>query len=131
LLKPFGTESGKPKISLFVSGAPAAQALEAAAALTQSMDVAVINVACLKPMKLEDYRPFFTNVQAVVTVEDHSVIGGLGSAISELMTDSNHGVRVLRLGVQDTFGESGEPDELYEKHGLSATKIAQSIRQLF
>ena len=64
----------------------------------------------------------------IVTVENHSVIGGLGSAVAEVMAEVGTGARLLRLGVQDCFAEGASTAWLFEKHGLSATGIAASLR---
>jgi transketolase len=60
------------------------------------------------------------------TVEDHTVVGGLGSAVSEVLTDE-WPRKVTRIGLNDVFPESGPPDELYEKYGLSAEQIAKKV----
>jgi transketolase len=64
----------------------------------------------------------------VVTVEDHQIIGGLGSAVSEALAESAVGVRLLRVGIPDTFGESGSPEELLAKYKLDARGIAEQVR---
>ena len=63
----------------------------------------------------------------MITAEDHTVIGGLGSAIAECLSE-NHPSRLLRIGVQDVFGESGAPDEVVAKHGLDTAGIVRQIR---
>jgi transketolase len=63
-----------------------------------------------------------------VTVENHSVIGGLGSAVAEVMAEAGTGARLLRLGVLDRFAEGASIAYLFEKHGLSATGIAAALR---
>jgi transketolase len=66
----------------------------------------------------------------VVTVEEHSVIGGLGGAVSEVLAEHSSAVPFKRIGVQDMFCESGEPDELFEKYGLSTPHIVRTVKKL-
>ena len=66
----------------------------------------------------------------IVTAEEHSIIGGLGSAVAEV-TSRNCPVPIRMVGQQDTFGESGKPDELLEKYGMTAADIVQAVRELY
>jgi transketolase len=65
----------------------------------------------------------------VVTVEEHSIIGGLGSAVAEVVSGITGAAPLVRLGVRDVFGESGTADELLQKHRLTPPLIAQDVRQ--
>ena len=71
----------------------------------------------------------FIKVSGIVTVEDHSVIGGLGSAVSEYLSESNP-TKVIKIGVQDRFGESGESEELLDLVGLNVQSIESAARSL-
>ena len=64
----------------------------------------------------------------IVTVEDHKIIGGSGSAVAEVLAEEGYNGKLIRLGLQDTYGESGLGHELYEKYGLSAHKIVERVR---
>ena len=64
----------------------------------------------------------------MVTVEEHSIIGGLGGAVAEVMAEGERGARLLRLGTPDVFGESAMPDELLAKYGLTAEGVAQAVQ---
>ena len=66
--------------------------------------------------------------RSIVTAEEHSVIGGLGSAVAEVVSE-NCPVPVLRVGVKDTFGESGKPNELLEKYGLTSNDIVNKVKK--
>lgn len=112
------------------SGAGTAEAYQAAKQVSATTPVEVWNVHSLKPfdevtLVAEMHR--FTNI---VTVEDHTVIGGLGSVVAETLASHRSHPALIRLGVQDQFGESGEPIELYDKHGISAQKIAARLLEL-
>ncbi|MBQ3578214.1 MAG: transketolase family protein, partial [Firmicutes bacterium] len=67
--------------------------------------------------------------KGIVTVEDHSVIGGLGSAVAEVLC-AKAPARLRNVGIRDCFGESGKPDQLYEKYGLTAADVAAAVRSL-
>lgn len=110
------------------SGAGVAEAMRAAEILAGSgVRMSVWNAHSLKPFDDAKARELARAAQLMVTVEDHTVIGGLGSCVAEaLSTESNH-APLLRVGVQDQFGESGEPLELYDKHGISAARIAETV----
>jgi transketolase len=68
--------------------------------------------------------------QLIVTVEEHSIYGGLGGLIAELVTSAGAAPRVERIGVQDTWGESAGNDYMLTKHGLSAELVAQRVAQV-
>jgi len=63
----------------------------------------------------------------VITAEDHNIIGGLGSAVAEVLSE-NYPCIMKRIGVEDRYGESGKPDELYDKYGLSAKHIVNKVK---
>ena len=65
---------------------------------------------------------------AIVTAEEHSIIGGLGSAVSEVLCEE-YPVPVVKVGIKDTFGESGKPAELLEKYGLTAANIVEKVKK--
>ena len=92
-------------------------------------DVEVINVHTIKPLDVETIARSVKKTGKVITVEEHSVMGGLGSAISESLSEEMP-VKVTRLGMKDSFGESGEVNELMEKYGLNAKGIEKEIRKL-
>jgi transketolase len=113
-------------IALLASGAGVQEAMAAAEIMTSKGVAAptVVNVHTIKPFDRDGVLRLAQTHKHFITVEDHSVIGGLGSAVAEVLAEAGSAVRLTRVGVQDLFGESGEPIELYEKHGLTAEKIA-------
>ncbi len=107
-------------------------ALKAAELLAnRQVEATVINMASIKPLDRDAVVHAMNSTPLVVTVEEHSVIGGLGSAVAEVMAETACGARLIRLGTQDVFGESGLADELLEKHGLTPTAIAERLRREF
>ena len=104
-------------------------ALDAAELLKkENISVNVINCYSVKPLDRERIVSCAEKTGAFVSVEDHSVVGGLGSAISEVLSQS-FPVPMEFVGVNDTFGESGEQDELYEKYGLTAQNVANAVKK--
>lgn len=119
---------GKAKVVCIASGATVGESYEAAKLLAaQGISMSVWNAGTLKPFDDEKTLELAHGAELVVTAEDHSVIGGLGSCVAEAMSKKPQTARLVRLGVQDDFGESGEPIELYDKHGISAEMIAREI----
>jgi len=125
----FGTDEGPVDASIFASGGTVGPALAAAQALSgEGTKVRVHNAGTLLPF---DSAAAASAAQAsgrLVTVEDHNVNGGLGSAVCESVAESGIACPVIRLGVR-SFGESASGDELYEKYGISARHIAQACRK--
>ena len=119
-------------VTLAACGVILGRALEAAELLAaEGIAAEVLNVHTLKPLDAEAVLRSCEKTGAVVTVEEHSVIGGLGSAVAELLAErASKRIPLRRIGVQDTFGESGLADELLEKHGLTAESIAAAARGL-
>lgn len=110
------------------SGATTAEAVAASDRLKEKgVSLAVWNAHSLKPFDGETTAKLAQKYKVFFTVEDHSVIGGLGSCVSEVFAAQESHPRLHMLGIQDTFGESGEGPELYDKHGISASKIAQWV----
>ena len=97
----------------------------------EGISAEVINVHTVKPLDAETLLESCERTGAVVTVEEHSIIGGLGSAVAELLAErASRRVPLKRIGVADTFGESGTADELLEKHGLTVENIAATASAL-
>ena len=94
------------------------------------MSTRVINLHTVKPVDRDAVLAAARETRALVTVEEHTVIGGLGSAVAEVLAEAGAAVSFRRLGVQDVFGESGEPEELFAKYGLDAASVASTLRGL-
>lgn len=114
---------------IFATGGTVHPALQAAEELAaEGISLAVVNVHTVKPLDVDGVVAAAREAGGkVLTVEDHTVIGGLGGAVAEALSD-RFPCRVKRLGVADVFGESGAPDDLLAKHGLDAPGIARSVR---
>jgi transketolase len=115
-------------VALMACGHMVNVALQAAELLAnRGIEAWVLNMSSIKPLDREAVRQAVRNTSLIVTVEEHSIIGGLGSAVAEVMAEVGSGVRLIRLGTQDVFGESATADELLEKHGLTGTAIAERV----
>ena len=115
-------------VSVFACGIMTAQALEAADALAaEGISAEVVNVSTIKPLDVETVLGSVRKTNCAVSAEEHNIIGGLGSAIAEALIDA-YPVHMERVGVSDTFTESGKPAELLKKYGMTAEDIASAAR---
>lgn len=113
-------------VSIFATGIMTAKALDAAETLAkQGIQAEVINVHTIKPLDEETVIASAKKTGKVVTAEEHSIIGGLGSAVAEVLVRQCPTKQAF-VGVQDSFGESGSPDDLLEKYGLTAEVIVKA-----
>lgn len=121
-------------VAIIASGGPVMYALDAAEELAANpgLSVAVVNLSCIKPLDAQGIEELARSFKLIVTVEDHNVLTGAGSAVAEVVAGLKGAhARVHRHGVMDTFGESGSPEALYEKHRLDAKGIAAVVREQF
>jgi len=122
-------------VAIFATGHTVCKALDAAELLARDgIGARVVNVSTIKPLDEAVVRQAAGvetrhAVSLLVSVEEHSIIGGLGSAIAECLSEIADTPPLLRLGVRDVFGESGLADELLEKHRLTGRLIAEDIRR--
>jgi len=115
-------------LTIIATGLMVARALDAAEKLAaEGIDAEVINIHTIKPLDEELVVASARKTGKVVTVEEHSVIGGLGSAVCDALA-AQAPTPVLKIGVQDVFGESGPAEEVLHKYGLDAEGIYGSIR---
>ena len=94
----------------------------------EGIKVRVINIHTIKPIDSEAIISAARETGLIVTAEEHSIIGGLGSAVCEV-TGENYPVTVIRVGVKDVFGESGKPLELLKAYGLTSEDIVKSVKK--
>lgn len=115
-------------VTLVGTGIMVSKAVEAAELLAaEGISAAVVNISTIKPLDAELIIAQAQKTGAIVTCEEHNIYGGLGSAVAEVLVE-NCPVPMTRVGVADQFGESGLPDELLEKHGLTAANIAAQAK---
>lgn len=115
-------------VTILCSGIMAAESIKAAEMLkNDGIDAEIINIHTIKPLDVQMVAKSAKKTGAVVTAENHSVIGGLGSAVSEALSES-YPVPVRRVGINDHFGEVGLTDFLMEKYGLTAAHIVEEAK---
>ena len=124
LLKEYGND-----VAVFASGFIMDRAIAAVEALRgQGINATLVDVSTLKPLDDAGVIDILKKCGAAVTVEDHNIIGGMGSAISETASGS-YPVPVLRVGIRDVFPQSGMPDELLDYYGISEISIMDSAKK--
>jgi len=117
-------------VTIIACGVMVALALEASRDLEgEGLSIGVLNMSTLKPLDKEAVLTVAQESKALVTAEEHSIIGGLGSAVAEVLAEE-HPKPLKRIGIPDTFGESGTPDELMLKYGLTVEDIKKAVREV-
>lgn len=117
-------------VTIIATGVMVEKALAASESLLkEGVGVRVVNMASIKPIDQEIIIKAAKETKGIVTVEEHSIIGGLGSAVSEVVVE-NHPTKVKRIGTEDVFGESGKGPELLEKYGLSVENIIKKVKEI-
>lgn len=117
-------------IAIIATGTMVYEALEASRILKKKrIDACVTNIHTIKPLDKKNLIKIAKQTGAVISVEEHSIYGGLGGAVAELLGEK-YPVPMKIIGVNDVFGESGEYEELLKKHGLTAMNIVKSANEL-
>lgn len=118
-------------ITIIATGIMVNEAMKAAEILEKDgLDVRVIDIHTIKPVDKDIIIEAARETRGIITAEEHSVIGGLGSAVAEV-TSMYAPCKVIRVGQMDTFGESGKPTELMAKYGMNADEIVKKAREEF
>lgn len=117
-------------VAILATGLMVPEALKAADQLAgQGIQAAVVNFHTIKPFDTECVMKMANQCGAIVTAEEHSIIGGLGSAVAEVLA-GNSTAKFARVGINDKFGKSGKPVELFKAYGLTAENIADKCKGL-
>jgi transketolase len=134
--KDYNFEIGKPikiregnDICIFANGAILNEALGAASILEkENIQCTVVNVHTLKPLNERYFEEYFSNKKLLVSIEEHNVIGGLGTSISDLMSNSSRSTaNLLKIGINDNYDFHGDYNHLKVKYKLTASQIAETI----
>ncbi len=111
-------------ITLIATGVMVSKALKAAIRLKEyNISARVIDMHTIKPIDRKAIVKAIIETKGIITMEEHNVIGGLGSAVSEVVTDEKTGCTVKKLGIPDVFGDVASAEELWEKYGLSVENV--------
>lgn len=117
-------------ITIIATGIMTSVALEARELLLKDgISARIINMPCIKPIDKELIIKAAKETKGIITVEEHSVIGGLGSAVCEVIGE-NHYAPIRRIGINDVFGQSGSPEELLVRYGLTKENICEGVKSL-
>jgi transketolase len=115
--------------NIIAAGIMVGEALKASQTLSdQGLDIGVMNMSTIKPLDSEALLEAARSSQAIVTAEEHSIIGGLGSAVAEFLSE-HYPVIIKRIGVQDTFGRSGKPDILMKMFHITSDDIVKAVNE--
>lgn len=117
------------KVAIIASGMMVQEALKAGRELTV-INPTIINMPSIKPIDSELILEMARTHDVLITCEEHSVIGGLGSAVAEVLAPYYNLCRQIMIGIDDRFGESGKPMELFEKYGIDAARIKRVVEGL-
>ena len=116
-------------LAVFASGGVVSNALQAANILEkEGISIEVVNIHTIKPIDEDLITQLSKRIGKIITVEDHQIIGGLGSAVAEVLSE-HAPAKLLRIGIRDQFGESGAPEALYEKYGLSVQGLTRQFKE--
>ncbi len=123
-------QSKNPTIGIIVTGALTHKAICAAKELEKDgIEVTVMALPTIKPLDATGIIELAKSVKGIVTVEEHQVAGGMGSAVAECLSE-NHPTKIKFIGVRDLFGQSGTPEELLEHYGMGVKDIVSAVKSL-
>ena len=122
-------KNGK-QVAMITTGIMTAMAMEAAELLAdEGIEASVLHIHTIKPIDREAIRSIAEETGCIVTAEEHSIIGGLGGAVAEVLGETCP-VPMVRVGIQDHFGESGTPADLLEKYELTSHALVQAVKEV-
>lgn len=117
------------KATVFATGIMVAEALKAKEELEKDgIDIRVIDIHTIKPIDEDIIIKAATETEKLISIEEHSIIGGLGTAISEVLTDK-HPAKLVRMGMKDCFGKSGNATALLKYFGLTSKEIVEEVKR--
>jgi transketolase len=126
----FYRTNAKAEVGIIATGALVHRALLAAKRLeTDGLAIKVLNLSTIKPLDEEALTSLARETGTIVTVEEHQIAGGMGSAVSEFLART-YSVPIAFVGVNDRFGQSGEPEELIAHYGMGVDSIVEAVRKI-
>lgn len=122
-------ENGKDA-TIIATGVMVQEALKAQEILKEEkINVSILDLHTIKPLDNEAILKAASDTKLIITAEDHSIIGGVGSAVCELLAENSTSAIVKRIGIKDTFGQSGKWNELMKYYGLTAEEIVRVVKE--
>lgn len=131
-----GGDYKKADVCIFATGALVASSIFAAQKIEESAQgagkkkIIVVNASSIKPIDVDTILECAKKSKICVTAEDHSIIGGLAGAVSEVFAENGIGKKLVKIGMNDKFGESGKPNDLYKKYGFDADGVEKVLRRI-
>jgi len=127
-----GGEYKKADVCIFASGALVASSIFAAQKVEgeSKKKIIVVNVSSIKPIDVETIVDCAGRAKVCMTAEDHNIIGGLAGAVAEVFAENGIGKKLVRIGMEDRFGESGKSGDLYKKYGLDEGGVEKKLRKI-
>ena len=122
-------ESETRDVCIIASGLMVQESLKACKYM-QKYKPTIVDMPCIKPIDEKLIQRMAATHNMIVTVEEHNVIGGLGSVVSEVLSETGYSCKLFRMGLQDVFGRSGTPQALLEYYGLDAKHIAEYVEKI-
>ncbi|MGG7213606.1 transketolase family protein [Clostridium nigeriense] len=118
-------------VLIVATGIMVSKSLEAAEILSkENIEATVVNISTIKPLDVDLIVSLANKIGKVVTAEEHSIIGGLGSAVAEVLSEQCP-TKLKRIGISDMFGQSGTPEALLEYYGLTVNKIVEEVKSIY
>ena len=117
------------KVAIVATGMMVQESLKATQQM-EGIEPTIVNISSIKPIDEELIKKLAQDHEVIVTAEEHSVIGGLGSAVAEVLAKEGAGCRLMMIGLNDEFGQSGKPKDLLAHYGLDASGIAKTIQEM-
>lgn len=118
-------------VLIVATGIMVSKSLEAAEILSkENIEATVVNISTIKPLDTDLIVTLANKIGKVVTAEEHSIIGGLGSAVAEVLSEQCP-TKLKRIGISDMFGQSGTPEALLEYYGLTVNKIVEEVKSIY
>lgn len=126
----FAPDDGKADVGIIATGPILYEAIISAYKLEkEGIKVKVMNLSTIKPLDKWSISLLAKETEAIVTVEDHQITGGMGSAVAEYLSESNP-TKIEYIGINDTFGQSGKPEELYKHYKLTSDDISEKVKKV-
>lgn len=126
----YGPESGLAQVGIIATGPSVYKALMAAKSLeSEGIKIKVMNLSTIKPLDEEAILSLARETKRIVTVEDHQIAGGMGSAVAECLS-TNYPTRIEFVGIKDKFGQSGNPEELAKYYEIDTESIINAIKNI-
>lgn len=126
----YSPENGLAKVGIIATGPSVYNALMAAKILeNEGIKIKVMNLSTIKPLDIDSIVSLAKETKKIVTVEDHQIAGGMGSAVAECLSQ-NYPTQIKFVGIKDRFGQSGKPEELFKEYKINQESIIEAVKNI-